>query len=78
MALEAHCRAISRIAHHLRGFGKGKWWKDSAEQATGIGLAVDELERTVYAPNGRMERSRLQRGWASLQRSGGCNLMTLP
>ena len=25
VALEAHCRAISRIAYRLRGFGKGKW-----------------------------------------------------
>ena len=47
VALEAHCRAISRIAYRLRGFGKGKWWKDSVEQAAGIRLEVGEWEKTV-------------------------------
>ena len=42
VALEAHCRAISRIAYHLRGFGKGRWWKDLAAQEAGIRLAVDD------------------------------------
>ena len=48
-ALEAHCCAISRIAYHLRGFGKGKWWMGSAEQVAGIRLTVDDWEKTVYA-----------------------------
>ena len=42
VALEAHCRAILRIAYHLRGFGEGKWWKDTMEQAAGVRQAADE------------------------------------
>ena len=48
VALEAHCRAISRIAYRLRGFGKGKWWTDSEEQAVGVRQAADEWERKVH------------------------------
>ena len=57
VAPEVRCRAISRIAYHLRGFGKGKLWQNKLKQATGIRLAVDERERTVYAlkwPGGKI------------------------
>ena len=57
MALEAHCRAISRNAYHLRGLGKGRWWKGSADQVAGIRQAVDEWEMIVYAlkwPDGKI------------------------
>ena len=65
VALEAHCRSISRIAYRLSGFGKGKWWKDSMEQAAGIRLAVDEWERIVHAlkwPDGKIS----QEEWVGL------------
>ena len=57
VALEAHCRAISRIAYHLRSFGTGRWWQDSADQAAGIRQVVDEWEMTVQAlkwPDGKI------------------------
>ena len=49
VALEAHCHAMSRIAYHMRGFGKGRWWKGPVDQVAGVKLAVDEWEATVHA-----------------------------
>ena len=71
VALAAHCRAISRISYHLRGFGKGKWWTDSTEQSAGIRLAVEEWGGRCTLSSGWMGRFLLRRGSGCPLQSGG-------